>query len=192
MAVHHVEVEPVDAGALQLADGVGCPKSAVRMLAAIRARPPCPRLVPHSGGATARGSARRSAAALSPIRRSRRRATVAGGWRAGTLGRELAAGRADLVARGCAGPSSRCRRSRSIAANALDPSSALGVHGVWATGFMGMRLTWASWPRSSSAMARGVGRRVVDAVDHHELVRDAPARRARHSRARRPRPRSTG
>ena len=56
-------------------------------------------------------------------------------------------------------------------------SGELGRQGVWATGFMGIRLTWASRPRSSSGQRRGVGGRVVDAVDHHELVRDAPAGR---------------
>ena len=55
----------------------------------------------------------------------------------------------------------------------------LACHGVWATGFIGMRLTWAWSPRSRSAIAVGVELGVVHAADHRDLVADPPARRAR-------------
>ncbi len=54
----------------------------------------------------------------------------------------------------------------------------LAVHGVWATGFIGMRLTWAWSPRRSSAIASASAVGVVHAADHRDLVGDPPAGRA--------------
>ena len=46
--------------------------------------------------------------------------------------------------------------ARSVAANASMTGIGLAGQGVWATGFIGMRLTWAWSPRSRSAIAVGV------------------------------------
>ena len=43
--------------------------------------------------------------------------------------------------------------ARSVAANGSMTGIGLAFHGVWATGFIGMRLTWAWSPRRRSAMA---------------------------------------
>ena len=52
----------------------------------------------------------------------------------------------------------------------------LAVHGVCATGFIGMRLTWQRSPRRSSGHRLGVGISVVDPRDQGDLVADPPAR----------------
>ena len=143
VAVHDVEVDAVGARRLDAADGVGqVERSASRMLAATRAdrrprlsppprpgsardcaRPGAPR---HSRRRDARGAARRPAAA------ARRRAPRRAGRR-----------RRRPPGRGCAGSSSRSRRHGASPRSASMTGIGLAVHGVWATGFIGIRLTWA-------------------------------------------------
>ena len=77
-----------------------------------------------------------------------------GGGLAGPLGGELAAGRADLLA---AVPADRGRHAgvgEDRGERDRSRRSGEAAHGVWATGFIGIRLTWAWSPRRSSAMAR--------------------------------------
>jgi hypothetical protein len=71
---------------------------------------------------------------------------------AGALGRQLPARRADLLA--AVAPDRRADpAARRVAANASMTGIGLAVQGVWATGFIGIRLTCAWSPRSSSTMA---------------------------------------
>ena len=125
--------------------------------------------------APARGCARRGAPRRWPrSSRSRRRATAGAG---GSPARSAAS---------CpqAAPTSwpRLRRmvvpipaSRRVAAKRSMTGIGLAVQGVWATGFIGMRLTWAWSPRSSSAIASASSVGVVDPADHRDLVADPPA-----------------
>ena len=152
--------------------------SASRMLtasgraAASASATPLPRPAParrcaRRGG---RGRSRRSS-------RSRRRATAAGG---GSPARSAASWphaapiswpRLRRIVVCDAGVSERRRE-------ALDHVVGLADHGVWATGFIGMRLTWAWSPRSRSAIACASTGGVVHAADHRRLVAHAPAGRA--------------
>ena len=147
------------------------------------------RLLPHPGRRPARRCARRAGPP-----RSRSRAAPGGGRRPGPAARRPARPPADRrprrsPGRGCGGSSSRCRPSRRVAANASMTGIGLACHGVWATGFIGMRLTWAWSPRSRSAIASASSGGVVHAADHRDLVADPPAGRARRGRGPRRRPR---
>ena len=69
--------------------------------------------------------------------------------------------------------------ARRRPANASIRSGLLGPHGVWATGFIGMQVDVSARAAQQCRDGRGVGRGVVDPVDHHVLVADASARRLR-------------
>ena len=143
MGVHDVEMDPVGPGATDAPDGVGeVAPGRHRGCWRRPARGRLPSLVPTPAGTGSSLRSPRSAAALSalealaPAGYGRRR------WLPGPLCGELPAGGTDLLA--------------SIAADGrLDPGLAegrcegsmtgigLACHGVWATGFIGIRLTWA-------------------------------------------------
>ena len=144
-------------------------------------RDPCPpgapSLLPRPGRARARGCVRRAAR-----RRSRRRAARAAGRPPAPAARPPVprpAGRTPRRSpgRGCGGSSSRCRPPAGSPRTRSMTGIGLAVQGVWATGFIGMRLTWAWSPRSRSAIASASSVRVVHAADHRHLVADPPAGR---------------
>ena len=158
VGVHHVEVDPVRATLLARRMALArLPRSASRMLAATRARPPADRGAraadgPAGGRARLRSPCR--AAALAGSRRLRRRATAPG-----AAARPRARPRADRRPR--RPPGRDCRRivtGRPAAAERRGECSitaiGLAVHGVCATGFIGMRLTCTWSPRRRSPSPR--------------------------------------
>ena len=140
------------------------------MLAATRARPVGHRLLPHPGRD-------RLVAALAAQGRGALgdRAARAGGRRPARAGSPARSAASWPQAAPISWP--RLRRivvpmpaARSVAAKRSMTGIGLAVHGVWATGFIGIRLTCAWSPRSRSAIASASSVGVVDAADHRDLV----------------------
>ena len=137
-----------------------------------------PRLTPPPRPGPARGCARRAGRP-----RSRRRAARDAGRRPAAGGSPARSAASWPQAAPISWPRLRrivvvdAGRRASVAAKRSMTGIGLAVHGVWATGFIGIRLTWAWSPRSRSAIAVGVGVGVVDAADHRDLVADPPAGR---------------
>ena len=143
------------------------------MLAAIRHRSAPATASPTAGRDGLRCARQRSARRSGP-RAARGARDGSAGWPACSAASWPHA--APISCRGCGGSSSdagcpEARRER------LDDRHRLGSQGVWATGFIGMRLTWACSSRSRSAPRRRP-RGVVDAADHRHLVGHPPAVRS--------------
>ena len=144
VAVHDVEVDPVGTGRLDPPDGVGKVRE-VRVEDARRdagptvghATPP-PR--PVTGSWLRSPEQGRGALGLEP-----RASSGDGGSRrlAGSLRRRAGRMPRRPPGRGCGGSSSRCRPSAASSAKRSMTGIGLAVHGVCATGFIGIRLTWA-------------------------------------------------
>ena len=194
VAVHDVEVDPVGAGRHDPPDrvGRGCPgrrrgcsrRSGAAGLSAAGGHVPHPagdRLVAPLAAQGARRT--RDHEPLATARHGGRRRL------ARPLRGELTACGADLLAAVAADRGRDAGRAEGRARTRSITGIGLACQGVWATGFIGMRLTWAWSPRSRSAIAVGVGGGVVHAADHRDLVADPPARRARRGRGRPRRPR---
>ena len=181
VAVHHVEVDPVGAFALGAADRVG--------------------EVPEVGVEDARGDARPRSRRLVVRRRRLAPHRVDPGGH-GLLAAVAVQRPALAASRRCAPPRDRGRGGAPARSAASWPHAApiswprlrrivtgmpaalrtsakcsmtgigLARQGVWATGFIGIRLTCARSPRRRFASAVGVEVRVVHAVDHRDLVAD--------------------
>ena len=154
VAVHDVEVDPVGARLLDAADGVARGSRGRRRGCWPRPWPvPSPSLLPRPD----RG---RLVAALAAerLRAGHDRAARGAGRRPAPAARRPARPPAGRTRRPTSWP--RLRRmvvpipaSRSVAAKRSMTGIGLAVQGVWATGFIGMRLTCAWSPRSRSAIA---------------------------------------